>query len=72
MKSRFFRGDVCALRAEIGEFDYIVAHGVYSWVPAAVRDGMLRLCQERLRPQGIAYISYNTYPGCHLREMVRR
>lgn len=52
-------------------FDYIIAHGVYSWVPDAVRDRMLALAAECLTPTGVAYISYNTYPGCHIRDMVR-
>jgi SAM-dependent methyltransferase len=53
-----------------GEYDYIVAHGFYSWVPSVVRDALLRLCQERLTPAGIAYISYNALPGCHIRRML--
>lgn len=53
------------------EFDYIVAHGVWSWVPDDVQDRMLAICQDHLAPQGLAYISYNTYPGWHLREMIR-
>lgn len=57
--------------SDLGEFDYIVAHGVYSWVTPDVRDGLLRLCKERLRPQGVVYISYNTYPGWHITEIVR-
>jgi methyltransferase-like protein/protein-L-isoaspartate O-methyltransferase len=52
-------------------FDYIIAHGLYAWVPAVVQDGLLALCQRLLKPHGIAYISYNAYPGCHLRELVR-
>ncbi len=51
-------------------FDYIVAHGIYSWVPEAVRDGLLALIRRSLAPDGIAYVSYNTYPGCHLRRMI--
>ncbi len=56
---------------EFGEFDYIVAHGVYSWVPAAVRDRLLAVCRANLAPNGVAYVSYNTYPGCRLREITR-
>ena len=55
----------------LGEFDYIVAHGLYSWVPADVRDRLFHVCRSNLAPQGIAYISYNTYPGFHRREMFR-
>ncbi|MFO0849302.1 MAG: class I SAM-dependent methyltransferase [Gemmataceae bacterium] len=51
-------------------FDYIAAHGVYSWVPAPVRDRLLALCGRALAPNGLAYISYNTYPGCRFREAV--
>jgi len=53
------------------EFDYIIAHGVYSWVPPAVRDGLLELCRRCLSPAGVAFISYNAYPGRHFRQMVR-
>ncbi|MCC9641738.1 class I SAM-dependent methyltransferase [Rhodopirellula sp. JC740] len=52
-------------------FDYIIAHGVYSWVPDAVRQSILAICQMRLSERGVALISYNTYPGWHQREMAR-
>jgi methyltransferase-like protein len=55
----------------LGPFDYILCHGVYSWVPDDVQDKILRICGEGLSPQGIAYISYNTYPGWHIRNMAR-
>jgi len=54
-----------------GSFDYIICHGVFSWVDADVQDKILTICGRRLSPDGIAYISYNTYPGWHLRDMVR-
>jgi methyltransferase-like protein len=54
-----------------GEFDYIVAHGVYSWVPPEVRDRLMAVCSERLAPRGIALISYNAYPGWHARQVLR-
>src|SRR4051812_41655243 len=56
---------------DFGEFDYIIAHGVYSWVPPAVQQKILDLCAAHLAPQGVAYLSYNTYPGWHLRQMAR-
>jgi methyltransferase-like protein/SAM-dependent methyltransferase len=64
-------GDILDLSADLGEFDYIVCHGVYSWVPAAVQERILEIFARHLAPQGIAYLSYNTYPGCHLRAMAR-
>ncbi|MBN8261969.1 MAG: class I SAM-dependent methyltransferase [Xanthomonadales bacterium] len=51
-------------------FDYIVAHGFYSWVPGYVRERLLALCREALSPPGIAYVSYNALPGCHLRRLM--
>ncbi len=56
---------------EMGLFDYILCHGVYSWVPAFVQDKILQICKENLSPQGIAYISYNTYPGWHITGILR-
>lgn len=60
-------GDVAALDEALGQFDYIVAHGLLSWVPADVREAIFRTCRRHLRPDGIAYLSYNAYPGWHLR-----
>jgi methyltransferase-like protein/SAM-dependent methyltransferase len=54
-----------------GTFDYIICHGVFSWVEAAVQDKILRIAAENLTAAGVAYVSYNTYPGWHMREMVR-
>jgi len=56
---------------QFGRFDFIIAHGVYSWVPQSVRERMLAMCREMLNPQGVAYISYNAYPGNHFRDLVR-
>lgn len=49
--------------ADAEGFDYIIAHGVFSWVPDDVKDALARLCRSCLRPGGIAYISFNTLPG---------
>src|SRR5215471_5490626 len=54
-----------------GEFDYIIAHGVYSWVPNAVQERLLEICARQLKPSGIAYVSYNTLPGWRMRSVVR-
>ena len=51
----------------LGLFDYVLCHGVYSWVPAEVRDRILAVCSSNLMPQGVAYVSYNCYPGWHAR-----
>jgi methyltransferase-like protein/2-polyprenyl-3-methyl-5-hydroxy-6-metoxy-1,4-benzoquinol methylase len=63
--------NIMELGPELGTFDYIICHGVYSWVPAAVQQKILAVCSEELAPQGVACVSYNTYPGWHLRGMIR-
>jgi SAM-dependent methyltransferase len=62
--------DLTRFPADAGAFDYIVAHGLYSWIPAAVRDQLLRLIARHLAPRGVAFVSYNVYPGCYVRRMV--
>jgi methyltransferase-like protein/2-polyprenyl-3-methyl-5-hydroxy-6-metoxy-1,4-benzoquinol methylase len=56
---------------DLGKFDYIICHGVYSWVPNEVQDKILEVNRENLSPNGIGYVSYNTYPGWHMRGMIR-
>lgn len=68
----FRQEDVMKLdTAELGEFDFIVAHGLYSWVPEFVRESVLNIYKECLSSNGIGYISFNAYPGCHIRDMTR-
>ena len=62
--------DLVDFGPDAGEFDYIVAHGLYSWVPPELRDRLLAVVAEHLAPSGVAFVSYNVYPGCHLRRMV--
>jgi methyltransferase-like protein len=68
---RLVHGSVTMIGDDWGQFDYIIAHGLFSWVPAEVRSSLLKLCRERLAPQGIAFVSYNAFPGCHIRNMLR-
>lgn len=56
---------------EFGKFDYIIAHGLISWIPDVVLERVFSILREMLEPQGIGYMSYNAYPGCHYRDMVR-
>ncbi len=63
--------DVTDAGPTLGQFDYIIAHGLYSWVPEFVREKILQICRENLAAQGVAYISYNAYPGNHARDLVR-
>jgi methyltransferase-like protein/SAM-dependent methyltransferase len=63
--------DILDVDAGLGRFDYIIAHGVFSWVPPAVQEKILEICKQHLAPRGVGYVSYNTYPGWHMLNMVR-
>ncbi len=68
---QFHTMDLMDVGPELGTFDYIVAHGVYSWVPPEVRDQLLAVCRRHLSAMGVAYVSYNTLPGWHWNLIVR-
>lgn len=67
-----FVGDIAKVGG-LGEFDYVIAHGIYSWVP--VREELLRLMRASLAPDGIGFLSFNAMPGWRhrgsLRELMR-
>jgi methyltransferase-like protein/2-polyprenyl-3-methyl-5-hydroxy-6-metoxy-1,4-benzoquinol methylase len=65
-------GDIARLNlAELGEFDFVIAHGVYSWVPPEVQEALLSAFRKLLAPEGVAYVSYNVYPGWKSKEILR-
>ncbi|MDT5266198.1 MAG: hypothetical protein QOI90_2824 [Mycobacterium sp.] len=65
-------GDIAQVDlSPVGPFDFIICHGVYSWVPDDVQDAILTACRSLLAPTGVAYISYNAYPGWKAKEIVR-
>lgn len=69
---RLEQGDILRVDPQtIGSFDYVICHGVFSWVPREVQDRILALTAAVLRPRGLAFVSYNVYPGWHMRELVR-
>src|SRR5262249_9717401 len=68
---RLVQADLATVNGAWGKFDYIVAHGLYSWVPLEVREHLLELCRLFLTPHGIAFVSYNALPGGHMRTMLR-
>jgi SAM-dependent methyltransferase len=61
--ARLICADIRTFEPESGSFDYVIAHGIYSWVEADVRDRLLSLCAHCLAEGGVAYVSYNTQPG---------
>jgi methyltransferase-like protein/2-polyprenyl-3-methyl-5-hydroxy-6-metoxy-1,4-benzoquinol methylase len=65
-------GDIAQMDlGPLGEFDYVIAHGLYSWVPAEVQDALLSAFRTLLSPDGVAYVSYNVYPGWKSKEVAR-
>lgn len=73
---RLFQADLLNVGSEqerggLDQYDYILAHGVYAWVEKPVRDSLLAVCSRHLAPNGIAFLSYNAYPGSHIRNMIR-
>lgn len=65
------QADLATVDLGDGRFDYIICHGVFSWVPPAVQDAILRLSSRHLAADGVVTISYNVLPGWHLRQVVR-
>jgi predicted O-methyltransferase YrrM len=63
--------DVLKSTEQLGQFDYVIAHGMYSWAAPDVRDAIVRTCAERLAPSGLAFVSFNSFPGAHIRQMLR-
>lgn len=61
--ARLICADLRKFEPEAGAFDYVIAHGVYSWVSDDVKDRVLQLCTRALALEGIAYVSYNVHPG---------
>ncbi|CAN5300222.1 lysine methyltransferase [soil metagenome] len=65
-------GDIATMEpAALGQFDFVIAHGVYSWVPPAIQEALLAAIRACLTPQGVAYVSYNVYPGWKSKEVLR-
>lgn len=64
--------DICEIEpAELAPSDYIVVHGLYSWVTEDARNAILNICGKKLSNKGLAYISYNAQPGWATRSIVR-
>ncbi len=53
------------------EFDYVICHGVYSWVSKELQQRILKLSKSALAPHGVVFLSYNTLPGWRQRGVVR-
>jgi methyltransferase-like protein len=67
----FINTSILDVNKSFGEFDYIIVHGIISWVPEEVRSKILDICGELLSPNGVAYVSYNALPGWNALKSVR-
>lgn len=64
--------DMSDVDDSLGRFDYIICHGVFSWVPGHIQSKILEICRDNATSGGVSYISYNTYPGWHIRGLLRK
>lgn len=55
--------DLSEIGSRLGTFDYIIAHGIYSWVSADAQEEILAIFARCLAKTGVAFVSYNTRPG---------
>jgi len=67
---RFEQGSVESLEIE-GTFEFVVSHGLCSWVPPATRRALLAAIARVLAPGGVAYVSFNVLPGWYERLAAR-
>lgn len=63
--------DLMEIAHDFGTFDYIIAHGIYSWVPEKVQEKILAICRDHLSSRGVAFISFNTGPAGRIRQLTR-
>ncbi len=68
---QLMQANITSLTTDIGEFDYIIAHGFYSWAPEDAREQLMVICKRNLAKNGVAYVSYNAYPGWHMQGAIR-
>jgi protein-L-isoaspartate O-methyltransferase len=55
--------DLRSFQPQGGPFNFIIAHGFFSWVPDEVKAALLVFCRENLAKNGIATISFNLESG---------
>jgi len=60
------------LDQDLPVMDFIVLHGIYSWVNEENRRHICALIKKMLRPGGVVYLSYNCLPGWSQAAPLRR
>ncbi len=66
--ARFIEADLAELDEEsaarlLPEIDVVICFGVWTWVPDAVRAGIVRMLRSRVKPGGLVMMGYNALPG---------
>lgn len=54
------------------ECDFIVLHGIFTWVSDENRQHIINICKRQLKSGGIVYNSYNTKPGWVMGEPIQK
>lgn len=63
--------DYGSLDESLGQFDYIIATGLYSYLPSQTAEYLLDYCCRHLSPVGVLYVDYHIHPGAKAQEIVR-
>lgn len=48
---------------QLPELDYVVLHGVYTWVSPTLREAIVHILAQNVAPGGVVYVGYNALPG---------
>ncbi|MEM0929271.1 MAG: class I SAM-dependent methyltransferase [Pseudomonadota bacterium] len=46
-----------------GQFDYVICHGVYTWVSLEIRSALVQILKGIMAPGGVVFMGYNSMPG---------
>ena len=68
---KLYELDLMNFDESFGKFDYIIAHGLIAWVPDFVKEKIFGISSNSLTENGVVYLSYNSFPGGHIRQMLR-
>lgn len=55
--------DLAKERRSLGTFDFVVCHGVYTWVAPDVRRAIVDILGASTEPGALVYVGYNSLPG---------
>ncbi|MBL1210761.1 class I SAM-dependent methyltransferase [Geminocystis sp. GBBB08] len=51
------------IHQDLPQFDFIVLHGIYSWITPENRQAIVKFIDQKLTVGGLVYLSYNALPG---------